>query len=117
MNGRTAKALRRRYGHKTKAYRDAKVALDKYPAIFAQRPKLAEERAPKRREASPPSWPRTANQRNQSRPLVVVKPYRQTERGARLFTKVPEKVNQQTWGYYPKHFLDGFALLYPAEVA
>lgn len=72
MNGRAAKTLRRHFGHKTAAYRRAKHQLDTKPTSFAQRPKPLPQRAPRRRSAAAPTWPRTVDQRHQSRPVILM---------------------------------------------
>lgn len=117
MNGKKARMLRRRFGTGT-AYRKAKDAIDTYPTSFAQRPKLAKERAPKSRDPSPPGWPRTDNQKLQSRPLIVVHPRRRTSpiKLWKMQGNASNTVAREAYGMVPKHLLDRVAIQHPVEV-
>lgn len=115
MNGKIAKRLRRAFGTGAQ-YRYAKRQVDTVPTSMAQRPKVAAPQRVRAREGSPPTWPRTADQRAQSRPLVVVHPRRHVDHTKRKLTKLPEKLDRLVFGFYPKHFVDGYALRHPKGV-
>lgn len=80
MNGKKARALRKILGvvpHQksadtSRAYKAAKRSSDN-----GQHPKFAEPRARKQKAAIPPTWPKTLDQKRQSRPLIVLHPVRQ----------------------------------------
>ena len=79
MNGKKARALRKILGivpHKKSAARSAYKAAKRHHDN-GQHPKFAEPRALKQKAAVTPSWPKTLDQKRQSRPLIVLHPVRQ----------------------------------------
>ena len=73
MNGKRAKALRRATTDRT-SYRIAK--REHTHSNTGQAPRSVKARATKKASPIPPTWPRTANQLAQSRPVIVIKPVR-----------------------------------------
>lgn len=71
MNGRKARELRREAGGNRSVYQVFKAAEHEDQG---QHPKFKAERRRKPRQAHPPTWPSTKDQRKQSRPLIVIRP-------------------------------------------
>lgn len=76
MNQKLVKAKKRLLEGRGRAGDNERVERH-YKALDAQPiTKFKKERKHKVKAAIPPTWPRTGNQRLQSRPLIVVKPIR-----------------------------------------
>lgn len=103
MNGRKARELRRQAiskNHHRRLKREAH-------ADQGQHPKFAPERRRKPSAGSGPTWPRTKDQRKQSRPLIVVHPIRQMCAG---LTDHDTIRRLRGLGWAPKHRLDAGAV-------
>ena len=72
-------------GHKAKSIRKRSTSRDSYQALKRehlaarrrQHPKALAERKRSPKDPVRPTWPATANQKRQSRPLIVIHPVRQ----------------------------------------
>ena len=74
MNGRMAKQIR---AHSSSREHYRALKREHLAAIRRQHPNALPERKHPPKEPARPSWPATANQRRQSRPLIMIHPVRQ----------------------------------------
>jgi hypothetical protein len=72
----------------------------------SQCPKFAKERKPSARVYQSPSWPHTANQIRQSRPVIIMRPVKQVV--GKSESPTAREYRQDTYGL-PKHELDAMA--------
>lgn len=72
--------------------------------LAATAPKFPKPRKRKPKAGTGPSWPRTDDQKAQSRPLIVIKPVRARFRFSRT-VQIPRHLAKEC-GCQPKHFLD-----------
>lgn len=106
MNGKQAKRLRR-IAKSEKEYKELKRVLVR--GIKPTTAKIKPERKHKRKEAIPPTWPKTDDQKVQSRPLIVLKPVRHIIKVLGLEGDGVE-VYKQELAKMPKCELDHFVL-------
>lgn len=79
MNGKRARSFRKVTSSRAD-YQDLKDAYRK-SYLSSQRPKPLSERKRKLKDPIKPTWPRTEDQKLQSRPLIVIRPLYQLTHG------------------------------------
>ncbi len=124
MNGKKAKLLRRAQGDRRRLTESDRqilqASLERQRAHLARGPKPLPERRRKRQAARRPTWPRSKDQRAQSRPLIVLRPLRalglallasnpRNDDGARHLTWLQAR-QLDAMQHLPKHLIDTEAL-------
>lgn len=102
MNEKRAKSLRR-ITKSEEEYKELKRAWVK--SRIGQNAKFKVERSRKPKEPIPPTWPRTKNQKLQSRPMIVERPVRWLIKALNLGGREAE-LYRQTLSKWPKCHLD-----------
>lgn len=98
MNGKITRALRKLSNNRAEYQ-----ALKRFAhADQGQNPKRLVTRKHKQKAPAKPSWPATADQRQQSRPLIVLHPWRQFS----PTSKIARRAFRAACNFKPKWMLD-----------